>query len=319
MYPRLQNGVSVGTFTYNGSPEKHYYVENKKEVQFEVSYRVYNELLHADGTHPLRISKTSLEKLKKNNILTTDRYVFDGIISRFIVLPLGKSVTRFRPICQLVNAALPYFTVFLLAVSIFLKQRCHHSSIGELNLLLYYLLILVSMAVHEYAHLISGISYGYRFAELGLLLLGILPVGAFVSYQEKRNVRRLARIQFSLAGIEANLCIAAIFLLLSMIRSSLDTTFVTAANINVLLAVLNLLPAAGLDGESAFSAFLGVESLNKYAKLFLKKKNYRKRILSAGAPGYTCTVLFAINLISSVFVGILLICDVLIVCYNVFL
>lgn len=318
MYPRLRNDVSISIVTDKKSSEKRYVVENRRKEQFIVSYRLCKELLHADGTHPLRISKACLERLKKDNILTTSRYVFDGFISQFVLLPLGKGIGRFRPVCRLVNAALPCFTILLLAVSIFLKQKYCHFSTGEPNLLLFYLLIFLSMAVHECAHLIAGISCGYRFSELGLLLLGIFPVGAYVSGLEKRNVRPLAHVQFCLAGIEANLCIGAVFLLLSIIRSPLDMTFVTAANVNMVLAALNLLPAAGLDGEAALSTLLGVERLSEYTKLFLKNKKFRKRILHGGAPGYVCAAIFVINLILSVFVGILMICDVIAVLVYIF-
>jgi len=319
MYPRLQDGVSIGTFTYKGSSEKHYFVENKHEDQFEVSYHVYKELIHADGTHALHISKNLLSRMKKDKVLTTSRYVFDGIISRFVLVPLGKSIARFQPICRTINTVLPFVAVILFSVSVFLKQKHTPYSTSDLNVILYYLLILLSLAIHEYSHLISGIACGYRFTQMGLLVLGIFPVGAYVSHLEKKKIGHRARLQFSLAGIEANILIAAVFLLLSMIPSSLDTTLVAAANINVLLAVLNALPASGLDGELALSALLGTGRISDFAKLFFTNKRFRKRVLRAGTPGYACTVLFAINLISTIFICVLIICDVLIVCYNIFL
>lgn len=52
MHPRLRDGLSIGTITYKGSPEKHYFVENEHENQFKVSHRVYKELADADGTPP---------------------------------------------------------------------------------------------------------------------------------------------------------------------------------------------------------------------------------------------------------------------------
>ena len=319
MHPRLRDGVSIGTFTYKGFPEKHYFVENEHENQFEVSHRVYKELAGADGTHPLHISKSLLRRMKKDKILTTNRYVFDGIISRFVLIPFGKSITRFQPICRIVNAMLPFLAVLLFAFSAFLKQKYSLSSNSDLNVFVYYLLILVSLAAHEYAHLISGLCYGYRFTEMGLLLLGILPVGAYVAHLENKKVSRLARFQFSLAGIEANVLIAAVLLLLSTRPSSLDTTLVMAANINVLLAILNCLPASGLDGESALSALLGIDSIGKYSKLFLKNKHFRKKLFNSGTAGYACTAVFAINLISSVLVGLLMVCDVICVGLNIFL
>lgn len=318
MHPRLRDGVSIGTFTYKGSSEKHYFVENKNETEFEVSYHVYRELLHADGTHPLRISKTLLEQMKKDKILTTSRYVFDGIISRFVLIPLGRNIKRFRPVCRLINTMLPVLSAIIFALAVFFKQHCNYVPTSDLNSILYYLLIIFSLAVHECAHLASGISIGYTFSEMGLLLLGIFPVGAYVAHEEKKNVRRISQIQFSLAGIEANMLVAATCLQLSTTPSMLDTTFVAVANINILLAILNLLPASGLDGESALSALLGIDGIGKYTKLFIKNKFFRKKLFEAGIAGYSCIAVFAINLISSALVSLLLVCDVICVGLNVF-
>ncbi len=319
MHPRLQDGVSIGTFTYQGSADKHYFIETKNKKEFEISYRVYRELMRADGTHPLRISGPLLAQLKKDNILTTKRFIFDGIINRFIVFPIGNRVARFRPVCRFMNAALPFSAALLFPVSVFLKQRYCDSGIGDFNTLIYYLLIFLSLAVHECAHLISGICYGYRFTQTGLLLLGIFPVGAYVAHLEKKKVRRFAQFQFSLAGIESNIFLAAVFLLLSIMPSPLDTTFVMVANINVVLAVLNLLPASGLDGASALSALLGVEDISQCTKLFFTDKRFRMRILKSGKPGYLCVAVFAVNLISSVAAGVLLICDAIYICFHIFL
>ena len=319
MYPRLLDGVTVGTFSYKGSSEQHYYVENSDKKRFKVPYQIYREVTHADGTHPLRIPGSALKKLKKEKILTTRRYVFDGIISRFILLPFGKRIARFQPVYRLINAALPFMGALLLAVSIFLKQNCDYCPTGEIRYFPYYLLIVLSLAVHEFAHLISGISYGFRFTEMGVLLLGIFPVGAYVAHIPKKHVRPSARIQFSLAGIEANVLLSAIFLLLSIKPSSLDATFVMAANINLLLAFLNLLPASGLDGEAALSALLGMDSIAEATKRFLRNKTFRRRVLRAGPAGYVCTAVFVLNLISSVLVGLFLICDVVCVGLNLLL
>ena len=319
MYPRLKEGVSIGTFTYEDSPEKHYYAENKDKVEFEISHRVYRELLRADGTHPIRVSKTLLRELKKANILTTSRYVFTGIVSRFVLLPLGQKAQRFQPICRVLNILLPVLAAVLFAASLFAKATCGHFPSGDLNNVLFYLLFLFSIVAHEYGHLISGLSVGYRFSELGLLLLGVIPVGAYVAHTDNQDVRRLAKIQFSLSGIEANLLIAGICLLLSTLPTSLDTTFVMTANINVLLAIINLLPATGLDGESTLSAILGIDSVSKYSKVFLKNKKFRKHFLRAGAPGYVCASAFVLSLISSALVPLLILCDIVCAVLNIFL
>ena len=210
MHPRLRDGVSLGAFQKESS--EHYYVENEWEERFEISYWVYRELMHADGTHPVRLSNSLVDKLKKEKILTASRFVFEGIISRFILITFGKNLARFQPICRWINVVLPLLAVSLFAVSVSVKQTHDYSGSSDLNYILYYMLIIFSLLVHEVGHLVSGIAYGYRFKQLGMLLLGILPIGAYVSYEDKKELNRLSQVQFSLAGIEANVLMAAVCL-----------------------------------------------------------------------------------------------------------
>ena len=41
MYPVLKEGVSIGTFRYEGSDATHYYIENADGVEFEISRRLW--------------------------------------------------------------------------------------------------------------------------------------------------------------------------------------------------------------------------------------------------------------------------------------
>lgn len=310
IHPRLRDGASIGTFTYKGSSEKHYFVENELEERFEISYRVYKELMNADGTHPVHLSKSLVDKMKQEKILTTSRYVFEGIISRFVLIPLGGNIARFQPICRWVNVALPLLATLLFAVAVSVKQRYAHSSNSDLNVILYYMLIIFSLLLHEIGHCISGIAYGYSFTDLGILLLGVLPIGAYVSHEDKQDVNRSSLVQFSLAGIEASVLMAAVCLMLSIQSSPLDTTFAMVANINVFLALLNLLPGSGLDGESALSACLGME-IGEDARKFLRSRRFRRQKYKSGRLGCSHIALYAIYYIASAVVGLLIVADIL--------
>lgn len=74
MYPILKDGVSLGTFQYEGSETTHYFVENADGQEFEVSHRLWNALLKADGTQPLALpdkGKKLLPVLKEHNLVQT--------------------------------------------------------------------------------------------------------------------------------------------------------------------------------------------------------------------------------------------------------
>jgi len=107
---------------------------------------------------------------------------------------------------------------------------------------------------HEIGHMNAGIAYGYKVCSVGVLLLTFFPLGAYVSYNENLNYNKSLtakeKIQFSLSGIESNLLIAGILLLLSfVVNNDLSHTLISVANANIIMAILNSLPALGLDGE----------------------------------------------------------------------
>lgn len=299
MHPMLREGVTMGVFRYKGCSAKHYYIENKNEEQFEVSCNVLREVSHADGTHPLRISRRLQNQLEEAGILSTRRYEFGGFISRFILFPIGENAGKHRSVCSLLNAILPILAPVLFAAAVLVKRHCGSAGIGDLQFVPYYLLILLSLGLHECAHLTAGISYGCRCTDMGLLLFGILPVGAYVGYYVgEETVSDPERMQLSLAGVEANILIAAVFLFLSVMGTSMDKTFAMAANINVALALLNLLPVSGLDGESALSALCGVTSISEVAKRCLRSRKHRKKLLHSGMPGIICLCIFSFTLLS---------------------
>ena len=78
---------------------------------------------------------------------------------------------------------------------------------------LYYGLLVCSLALHEVGHLVAGLAYGYKISDTGILLLGIIPIGAYVAHEDKKDASRSEKVQFALAGVEMNLLIAGICLL----------------------------------------------------------------------------------------------------------
>ena len=153
---------------------------------------------------------------------------------------------------------------------------------------LYYGLLICSVALHEVGHLVAGLAYGYKISDTGILLLGIIPIGAYVAHEDKKDASRSEKVQFAIAGVEMNLLIAGICLLIATQYYPLSLVLVSVANINVVLAGINLLPASGLDGESALSAVFGVNSISEVAKKCLLNKKRRQKLLCSGFSGYAC-------------------------------
>lgn len=322
MYPVLKEGVSIGTFQYEGSDTTHYYIENADGEEFEVSRRLWDALLKADGTHPLDLpgnGRRILPKLKRHGLVRTSRLVQDdGFFNRFILFPIGNRLETCGLVFRAINAALPAVALLAFAIGIYVTALEGSESGYNFSWWLYYGLVVLSLALHELGHLIAGLAYGYKISDTGILLLGIIPLGAYVAHENKKDATKAEKIQFALAGVEVNLLIAGICLLLAMQSYQWSLTFFSVANVNVILAGVNLLPTSGLDGESALSAACGINSISEVARKWLINKKRRQKLLRAGLPGYVCFCVFSITMISKVILWLLIGLDVVSVFFNVF-
>lgn len=314
MYPMLKEGITLGTFSYEGSDETHYFVENDEGGEFEISYELYKALVHADGTKPLRIrhcsEKKTVEELKRLGIIRTSRFVSDdGIFNRFILLPIGSRARKYRPLCVLANQLLSFLSILIFVIGMVLYLTTEEVVYFEFNTVLYYGLIVLSLAAHEMGHLIAGISAKYKFSDAGILLLGVFPIGAYVAHEEKTNATKMEKLKLALSGIILNLLIAGTLFIGSVLCSTTDYTYIAAAQINCILAAVNLLPAEGLDGESALSALLGVESISETAKKWIMNTKHRRKLFNSGFTGYASFCLFGFIMLSKVLFWVLIVGD----------
>lgn len=140
----------------------------------------------------------------------------------------------------------------------------------------------------------------------------------YVAHEDMEDATKAEKIQFALAGVEVNLLMAGICLILAMQSYQWSRTMFSVANVNVILAGVNLLPASGLDGESALSAACGINSISEVARKWLTNKKCRKKLLRAGLPGYACFCFFSVTMISKVILWLLIGLDVVLVFFNIF-
>ena len=323
MYPVLKEGVSIGTFRYEGSETIHYYAENADGEEFELDHELWEALLQADGTHPLDLpdkGRRIIAKLKRFGLVRTSRFVVqeDSILNRFILFPFGDKSHKNNLIWRAVNAALPVAAALIFAIGVFLMTSSEADTSCYISWGLYYVLLAISLVLHEAGHLVAGLSYGYKISDTGILMLGIIPIGAYVAHEKKKDATKAEEIQFSLAGVEVNLLIAGVCLLVAMWNYTLSFTMVLVANLNVVIAGVNMLPASGLDGESALSAACGIDNISEVAKKWLGSKKRRRKLLSSGFAGYSCFCFFAFILLAKVILWVLVGVDVASVVLNLF-
>ena len=153
MYPILKEGVSIGTFQYEGSDAIHYYIENADGEKFEISRRLWDALLKADGTHPLDLPDNGsrvLPKLKRLGLVRTSRFVRDdGLFNRFILFPVGNRLQAGRLVFKALNAALPAVAILIFAIGIYVTTSEGEGSGYSFSWWLYYGLICGRHERHE--------------------------------------------------------------------------------------------------------------------------------------------------------------------------
>ena len=94
--------------------------------------------------------------------------------------------------------------------------------------------------------------------------------------------------------------------------------YMTVANVNVLLAGINLLPTSGLDGEAALSAVFDVASISKTAVNWLESGKRRRVLFHTGLPGYACLCVFGITLLTKLALWLIIAANAANILFNLF-
>ena len=143
-------------------------------------------------------------------ILCEDGKVYYGLT----LVTFGEGVRKARPLCRLLNAVLPAGSVltFLTGAAFLFRQNSDRVPVDNCNILLYYAVVVASLIMHEAAHLIAAVAFGYPVSEAGVIFyLKILPACLYIGHGRKKNATKGEEIQLALAGIA---CIALFRLIL---------------------------------------------------------------------------------------------------------
>lgn len=311
MYPMLKDGVKLGYYMTEDDEPDGFYVENPMGDTFTIDQLLYEMLTDADGAHdfyayglpPERVQRL-IRRLKREDIITTSRLLPGFPFSRYILIPVGARGTRFKRPCTAVNRVLPFACLALLAAGLFRVAPAMEVLLELEDEMLLYLFLLASLALHEAGHFCAAVAYDCEVSDVGLLLLGILPLGAYVGYQRKDLPRRKST-QIALAGVEVNLALVGLCLLLaaSPLLPPAAAALCSATGIlNLLLGVFNLVPAMGLDGEMAISALLGIPSFENFVSRLLGTRRTRDMLVHGGVEGAFWLAVCLIQILCRLFV-----------------
>ena len=82
--------------------------------------------------------------------------------------------------------------------------------------------LFILLVVHEFSHGILAKIFGIRIKSIGVILLGIIPLGAYVEPNEKavKRLKKGAQDRISVAGISANMLVSIAFFVLAVLMIS---------------------------------------------------------------------------------------------------
>ena len=298
------------------------------ENDYKIINLLYDEEIESDSytvwfasqlngkRNPYKIDKSKskedvdllLDELESENVIRGDKRFF----SKFFLLLLvtvwqPKVTTNLRVVSYVINGLLLTSFLPLLTFSIFYFLHYTYDLKFDYMTLGCIFGLFIGLVMHELGHMFACLGYGGRVFEVGVMLQFLLMPGAYVLMNESNIKKRMKRIQVSAAGIEMNLLLSAIFLILSARFESLSGFFLGAAIQNSFLAFLNLTLVNGFDGMTIMGELLGVEGLVVKAKRITKSKLRKKRLKRDGISGRaTIAVCYALRTIQIAFPLILI-------------
>lgn len=225
-----------------------------------------------------------LEELEYYDIIRCKRFLSKNIFNLLVTLWKPKSTKTLRLIAFLINFVflISFIPLIVIAIWRFLNSPFDISMDYYFSGLLFG--VVSGMVLHETAHFVACLGYGGSVFEIGVMLRYFIP-GAYVLMDVKNIKNKMHRIQVFAAGVEMNLILSSIFLILALEINSISGFFYGASICNVMFAFINLTFAEGLDGMTIIGELLGVDDLPGKAKGIVKNKRLRIALMSKGVTG----------------------------------
>lgn len=234
-----------------------------------------------------------LNKLDELGLIRHNNILLKEFGTIFYTLWIPKRTRRLVSIAKVFTLLLNllWLPVLILGVLSFL----HSDRLGGEE---FYLLgsiggIIIGMFLHELGHLCSGLAYGAKVFEMGVMIDSFIP-GAYVLLDADNVLSKKHRVAINAAGVKANLILAGVCLLTARLFPMAGMPLLCAAINNVLLSLINILFVSGLDGTSIISEYLGIPQVVSFTRGLIFNRKRRNRIVAKGINGY---VTLAVGLI----------------------
>ena len=236
------------------------------------------------------------------------RFMRTGWLSFLFTLVRPRFGRRARTAAAFLNRLLMISFLPVLAVGVWLWFRygIYWGRQVEIPWLIEYLLSLaIGLTLHELAHACAVLAYGGRIMEFGIMCKTLIP-GAYVMTDDKNIRSPLKRVQFYAAGIEMNLLLGGVFLILSVVWWNFSFVCFMIGLINIILGIVNASLIGGIDGGRILEQLLGIPDFFEKAKSIVFSKKKKKRLRKQGAQGRitvtACYIITAFQLVYPFFI-----------------
>jgi len=236
---------------------------------------------HLDGKAARRNTLLSRAGNFRLSMKTADRWV------SLLHLYFGKHILTGKPLVIMMIMAMAGSVAYAMVIPGYIRMYDISMFIGfdsstSLGLLFGFV---SSAVVHELGHALTCTHFGRKVHSIGLGLTRWCPV-LFTDVSDTVMLPRRHRMAVDIAGVAANWFLGSLLAMIVPLTSSaqLSAFWVAAASVNLLAAVINLVPLLNLDGYHLLSDWLGTRHLKERAVQRLLFRG-RKRIDCSGRSG----------------------------------
>ena len=267
------------------------------ETEEVVPADVARFLKRLDGkTDPMKIypklgrktTKELMDWFSENEMVTYgERFMGIGFLSFLVTLVRPRFRKGARAVAAVLNQILmiSFLPVLIGGIWCWHRYAVWHVSTLEMFWLFEYLIALaIGMPLHELAHGCAALAYGGHVLEFGFMWKIVMP-GAYVLTDDKHIRSPLKKAQIYAAGIEMNLLLGGLFLILGVAFPYYMFVCLMIAIINIVLGIVNASLIEGLDGCRILEQVLGIPDLVEKAKSIVFSRRRKNRLKKQGISG----------------------------------
>lgn len=200
-----------------------------------------------------------LEQCEKNGLLFDGKRFSFSLLQTRLVLAFPQINRKHRIIGRIWNLILmvSFIPVFILGWANFASVDFWGSPYHLPYIVDFIIAYVLGLAVHELSHGFACIGYGGELYEGGVALMLFMP-GAYVMIDFDKIKNKFKRVQILMAGVQSNLLLSGVSLLLAKFEFLDAELLAIIALINTLLAAFNIVPFMNFDGNRIFQEIIGI-------------------------------------------------------------